>query len=293
MILLTGFTGNTGSIVLEKLLKTVPANQIVGITRNTDYFNKHNICVENVALEDEQGVEQLFKKYNFTGIIHIANIRYSPLLMSLANKYKVPKIVLVHTTGIYSKYRAYSKLYKEIEGKILSNSYPNTSYTILRPTMIYGNERDHNMHKLIKFLAKYPVFPVFGDGRALMQPVHVEDLADGIIRAYEKDIANNKDYDLSGGSVVEYRQVLNLITAELNKKVIFIYIPIKLAIFAAKVYNALFGKRAIITVEQVERLQEDKSYSNEKARLELGFSPRPFEQGIVEEINLMKKKGLI
>lgn len=62
MILLTGFTGNTGSIVLEKLLKTVPANQIVGITRNTDYFNEHNIHVENVALEDEQGVEQLFKK---------------------------------------------------------------------------------------------------------------------------------------------------------------------------------------------------------------------------------------
>ena len=292
MILVTGFTGNTGSIVLENLLKDNDSANIIGISRDNEYANRYGINIENIALEKSEGLKKVFIKYPITKIIHIANIRHSPIIMELANEYKIEKIVLVHTTGVYSQYRDYSSLYKEIEDKILNSSYTNTSYVILRPTMIYGNERDHNMHKLVKFLKKFPVFPVFGDGSALMQPVHVEDLADAIYRAHNLPEIKNEDFDLSGGSVVEYKKVLSLISGGLNKKVLFLFIPIKLAIFSAKIYNKLF-KRAIISVEQVARLQEDKAYPNEKACSLLGWNPRSFEEGILQEIELLKAKKVI
>lgn len=292
MILITGFTGNTGSFVLERLIKEYNASDIIGITRNGNFHNQYGIQIENTALENSEELRRVFQKYSISRIIHIANIRYSPIIMQLADEYKVDKVVLVHTTGVYSKYRDYSTLYKEIEQKILISSYKNTNYVILRPTMIYGNERDHNMHKLIKFLRKFPVFPVFGNGSALMQPVHVEDLADAISKAHSQDGINNEDFDLSGGSVVEYKEVLKLISDGLNKKVLFLFIPIKFAIFSAKIYNKLF-KRAIITVEQVERLQEDKAYPNDKARSLLGWTPRNFDEGIRQEIELLKAKKVI
>jgi len=292
MILITGFTGNTGSIVLGKLLENNEHSKIIGISRDNGYANKYGMNIENIALENSKDLKSIFDKYPITKIIHIANIRYSPIIMELADQYNIDKVVLVHTTGVYSKYRNYSSLYKEIEQKILNNSYKNTNYVILRPTMIYGNERDHNMHKLIKFLNKFSLFPVFGDGSALMQPVHVEDLADAIYLAHNQPDINNEGFDLSGGSVVEYKKVLSLIANGLNKKVLFLYIPMKLAILCAKIYNRLF-KRTIITVEQVERLQEDKAYPNDKARKLLGWTPRKFEEGIRQEIELLKAKKVI
>lgn len=293
MILLTGWTGNTGSLVLERLLERgISPERIVGITRREMPANPFRISQETVHLEDERAISGLFEKYKFEAIIHIANIRYSPLFMKLADRYRVPRVILVHTTGVYSKYNEYSNKYREIEADILSQEYSNTSYTILRPTMIYGNDKDHNMHKLIRFLSKRPVFPIFGDGSSLMQPVHVEDLANVIMQAYDKNDIRNEDYDVSGGTVVSYQEVLKLIVKHLNKKVWFLHIPIPLAIGVARVLGILF-KKAPIRVEQVKRLQEDKVYSHEKAVKQLGYRPRSFADGIEEEIRMMKNKGMI
>ena len=273
MILITGFTGNTGSFVLSKLLNSYESTEIIGLTRSENYRNEHDINVVIGELSQPKSINKIFNENKISGIIHIANIKYSPLIMEMASQYKVRRVVLVHTTGVYSKYREYSKLYKEIESEIMNKVYPETSYVIVRPTMIYGNERDYNMHKLIKFLDRYPVFPVFGDGSALMQPVHVEDLADAIIVAFQNTAIQNEDYNLSGGSVIEYKKILSIITNELRKKVFTVHIPMKMAIIAAEIYNKTFSK-AILTVQQVERLQEDKAYSNNKAKKMLNFNPK-------------------
>ncbi|GAX92055.1 NAD-dependent epimerase/dehydratase family protein [Effusibacillus lacus] len=292
MILITGWTGNTGSFVLKKIREKFPHKEIIGISRSHNGQKNEGILVEIADLSKEDQVRAVFEKYRFETIIHIANIRYSSLLMQLANTYRVPHIIMVHTTGIYSKYQAYSSLYKEIEESILKKSYENTTFTILRPTMIYGNSRDHNMHKLIRFLARSPVFPVFGDGSAVMQPVHVEDLAAAIVACVNNEKAKNKDYDLSGGTVVTYKEILQMIIGLLQKKVIFFHVPLKLAIGLASIYGKL-SKKPLISVEQIERLQEDKSYPFDKAAADLNYHPRSFFEGIKQEISELKKEGLI
>ncbi|XKE94022.1 NAD-dependent epimerase/dehydratase family protein [Metaplanococcus flavidus] len=292
MILITGFTGNTGRLVLKKLAATEKPQNLIGISRTALKENPFGIISEVGDLNDFDFLNKLFSKYPINSIIHIANIRYSPSILNKANEYGVEKVVLIHTTGVYSKYRSYNALYQEIEEKIMKMSYPHTNYIILRPTMIYGNHRDHNMHKLIKFINTIPVFPVFGDGSALMQPVHVEDLASATISAHNSKYINNEDFVLSGGSVVTYKEVITTIKDELGKKTKLFYIPIKLAVFGAGILSKMFSK-PIISVEQVKRLQEDKAYPNEKARKLLNYNPRSFNEGIVQEINLLREKGII
>ena len=56
------------------------------------------------------------------------------------------------------------------------------------------------------------------------------------------------------------------------------------SILAARVYNAI-DSNAIISVEQVLRMQEDKAFDYEDAIRDFGYSPVSFEDGIVEEVN--------
>lgn len=292
MILITGWTGNTGSFVVRNVQERFPDATIVGISRSTRDSGLPNVIAEAADLADEGAVERIFAKYPVELVLHIANIRYSPLLLRLANTYRVPHIILVHTTGVYSKYRAYRALYQEIEQAVLRSPGQTTRWTILRPTMIYGNHRDHNMHKLIRFLARFPVFPIFGDGSAVMQPVHVEDLAAAIVGCIENPRVKNRAYNLSGGSVVTYRQVLLLITTLLRRKVLFVPVPHRLAVSLVSLYGRLV-REPRITVEQVERLREDKSYSHEAAKADLGYHPRTFEEGIRQEIVALREAGVI
>lgn len=286
MILVTGLTGNTG----HAFLKHCPHKSIVTVSRKRQNFSSNIIC-EQGDLADEVFVESLFQRYEFSEIIHIANIRYTELLVSLAEKYHVPRIIAVHTTGIYSRYRTCNALYQEIEQRLYNQPLKHTSYVILRPTMIYGNERDHNMQKLIRFLNQSPVFPLFGDGQSLMQPVHVDDLAHAIYTIHQRPDIQNDHFDLSGGSILTYEAVVRFITQELHRRVQIVRMPFHAALSLIQLYNLI--PKPMIKTEQVLRLQEHKAYSHAKAARKFNYAPRSLEEGLREEVKILKQKGII
>ena len=156
--------------------------------------------------------------------------------------------------------------------------------------MIYGSSRDRNMYKLIKFIDKFPVFPIFGSGNNLMQPVTARDLA----IAYQQVLNNkqtciNQNYNLSGQYPIKYKQLIKEVASQLDKKIILIHIPIKLSY-----YTVLIGKRLIpgfpLNEEQVLRMQEDKDFTHLKAEKEFKYNPMSFEEGIKIEVNEFKNK---
>jgi uncharacterized protein YbjT (DUF2867 family) len=59
----------------------------------------------------------------------------------------------------------------------------DVSYSIVRPTWIFGGGRDILANNIAWILRHMPIFLVPGDGRYLVQPVHVDDLAQICIRA--------------------------------------------------------------------------------------------------------------
>ncbi len=155
--------------------------------------------------------------------------------------------------------------------------------------MIYGNQRDRNMWKLINYLNKNKFFPIFGSGKNLLQPIYSKDLGYAyldVIRHKEKTF--NKQYNLSGLDSIQYKNLLNIISLKLNKKTIFIKIPIKLSLIIVYLLNIIpnFIFKSPVKVEQVKRMMEDKNFSNKKARNDFNFSPISICQGISEEIKL-------
>lgn len=292
MLYVTGITGHSGKWFLKRLEAENYQEEIRCAMRHTkedapekyELFSdtKLNISFAIGDLEDENFLQESLEGVDT--IVHIASISLSEKLIDAAIEAGVKWAILVHTTGRFSQFKSASAGYIQIEDGILQKR-DKIDITILRPTMIYGSSGDRNMYRLVTYLDHHKLFPVFGDGSNLMQPVHAKDLGnayyDVLIRA---DITKNKEYNLSGKEPVTYGHIIKIISKYLNKKTKLINIPFSLSVTATKIYNGILGKHAIISVEQVLRMKEDKAFSHEAAAKDFGYSPYAFDEGIKMEV---------
>ncbi|HHV77978.1 MAG TPA: NAD(P)H-binding protein [Syntrophothermus lipocalidus] len=289
MLFITGVTGLTGRFLIDSLREagyTGPIRCLVRVHSDVSWITDGKV---ELHFGDVADVESL--KSGLTGVagvIHLVNIRFSPQIIEACHSAGVKRVVIVSTTGIYSKYRECSEEYRRLE-KIIEGS--GLDYTIIRPTMIYGNQRDKNIHKLVRIVDKYPVIPVVGDGRALMQPIYARDLAKAIAQAYLRPVAIGKAYNVAGKNPIRYIEMLKLIADTLKKKRIFLHVPYGVALLAGFIGGKL--NNSLIDVEKVKRLREDKTFDYSDAVKDLDFDPIPFEEGIQLEVNALREAGLI
>lgn len=296
-ILLTGATGHSGKWFINRLIDEKYSGELVCLIRSGRSALELQNSSLNYSVIKGDASDPVALDIAMDGVdvlIHIAGIQISKNVMAAAIRNGVQWAILVHTTGRFSKYKSASAEYIEIEEEILKKRSENLSITILRPTMIYGSQKDVNMHKLIKYLNKHKAFPLFGKGDNLMQPVHARDLGNAYYDILIKpEVTKNKEYNLSGKRPVTYKDIIKITSSALNKRVFIIPIPFWISLLAAKVYNFMLGQKAIISVEQVLRMQEDKAFPYEEAAKDFGYDPIDFQEGIREEIELMRRDGLI
>lgn len=293
MILVTGITGHTGKYFIEELVKNNHKEKFRCIIRNNEsekILKKSGINYE-VAIGDLNDIDFLEQACKgIDTIVEIYNIRYSLNVLNAALKNNVKRIIFVHTTGIFSKYKMASAEYKRIEKEVIEKAKNKIDITILRPTMIYGDICDHNISKFIKMMDKMRIYPMIAGGKAEIQPVNARDLG----RAYYQVLVNpentrNKFYNLSGEKPITIKNMLKLILQKLNKRTIFIPIPMWISVSLAYILKvATLGKKDI--VEKVLRMGETRVFSNEDARQDFGYTTINFEEGIEKEVEQYKKK---
>jgi len=227
-------------------------------------------------------------------LVHIAGIFYSEQIVK-ASANKVRRIIFVHTTGIYSKYKAAGKEYRRIDDFVIKNCEKNgILYTILRPTMIYGDLSDQNMIKFIKMVDSFPLMPMVGSGCYGLAPVHYGDLGKAYFDVLcQEEKTCYKQYDLSGKDAILLVDLFRLIAKKLEKKQIrFIRVPYCLSLtFAWLLFLVSIGQ--LDYREKVQRLCEDRVYPHLDATKDFQYHPRSLEAGIGEEVQkyLDHKKG--
>jgi len=288
MLLVTGITGHTGRYFLQELINHNYEGKIrcvVRETSNTEILRNSGLDIEIVTgdLNDKFFIAKIMKGVDT--VFHIYNIHHSLDVIKAAIDNRVQRAVLVHTTGIYSKYKSASEEYIRIESEVIKKAKDNLVLTILRPTMIYGDMCDHNMSKFIKMIDRMKIYPLIYGGKGLIQPVNARDLG----KAYydvlvNPEITANKQYDLSGDKPITVKEALVIISHKLGKNTIFLSVPMKLSVFAAYVLKILtLGKFDI--VEKVLRMGEDRAYSHELAKKDFNYCPITFDEGIGIEID--------
>ena len=148
--------------------------------------------------------------------------------------------------------------------------------------MIYGAPGDRNLSRLLALLPRVPVLPVPGGGRQLQQPVHVADVADAVLNAVERPAAAGHCYDVAGPEPFSFAELLQICVRAAGSQTRFIRVPLAPLVTAVRCYEML-SARPRIRAEQLQRLAEDKAFAVDDAVRDLGYSPRPFTEGILAE----------
>jgi nucleoside-diphosphate-sugar epimerase len=234
-------------------------------------------------LRDEEFVNLIME--NVGTILHIAGIHTSLNIVRSAVKKNIKRIILVHTTGIYSKYKSANKEYLSIEHEIYSLiKDKGINLTILRPTMIYGSINDNNIIIFIKMVDKLHFFPVVNHANYFLKPVHEKDLGEAYYQVLiNEESTKNKSYNLSGKNPILLIDIFKTIGVYLGKKNIFVSIPFPVALCGGWIiYIISIGR--IDYREKIQRLVEQRVFDHSEATKDFGFSPIEFKEGIKEEV---------
>lgn len=292
ILAVTGITGHTGRFFLQELFE----NRFNGTVRcllretsNTAALDDSGLNVEKVVgnLTDGQSLDELTRGADV--VLHITNIRYSLAVLRACIKNHVSRVVLVHTTGIYSQHKMAAGEYQQIEMELFELlKGTEIDVTILRPTMIFGDLCDHNIHQFIKMVDKLPFMPEINRGTGRLQPVNARDLGKAYWQAVQASHLPEIGYTVSGERSITMHEVFELIGTYLGKKMVFVSCPMRLGVFFARALKFVTGGKRDF-VEKVLRMGEDRDYDHDAATRDFGYMPEPFEMGLKREVEEYKR----
>ncbi len=157
--------------------------------------------------------------------------------------------------------------------------------TILRPSIVFGPE-DHFFNRFAGLATLSPALPLIGGGATRMQPVFVGDVAQAVARALIDPAAASRSFELGGPSVRSFRELMQLMLAEIGRPRLLLAVPWTAAEAIGFGGDLLAALRATfpmlpepqLTSDQVRMLRVDNVVAPGAAGLpDLGVTPTPLE----------------
>jgi nucleoside-diphosphate-sugar epimerase len=288
-VVVTGATGFTGTYTIPLLLKNnIKVRCLVRNTSNIDLISKSDVELIYGDLNDQASIERAFEGVH--ALINIASLGFGHArnVVQAAVRKNIQRAIFISTTALFTRLNARSKSVRLNAEDIIKKS--GLDYTIIRPTMIYGSSMDRNICRLIKFINRWPIFIVFGNGTYLQQPVFVEDVSSAIMGALLSAKTSGKSYNIAGAVPVTFNQMIDTLFTALNRKIYKIHIPAS-PIVSVLEYAERLGLHFPIKAEQVLRLNEDKRFDYTDAKNDFGYNPICFSEGVRKEIMEMRRSG--
>ena len=151
-------------------------------------------------------------------------------------------------------------------------------WTIFRPSIIYG-PGDEFVNMLAAMVRRYPVTPVIGNGLQRLQPIPVEQVAEGFARAVGLESTAKHIYPVGGPDMVTMRRLLDLIGVAVGRsRVRKLHVPIGFIRPLARVFHRVPGFP--LTPDQLLMLEEDNVCDPEPFFATFGLTPVPLVAGL-------------
>jgi nucleoside-diphosphate-sugar epimerase len=160
--------------------------------------------------------------------------------------------------------------------KIAAEDIVTTSglrYTIVRPTLVYGEIGGLEFDMYLAYLKKYPIVPFIGSGASVKRPVFVGDVNDAMLALCDNEKAIGKTYNLSGGeaiSMIDFTK-LCLRGLGLSHKPI-VHIPVWLCMVIARIM-ALVMNDPPLKWQVIAGITQDANLDPSDTMNDLGYKP--------------------
>lgn len=189
----------------------------------------------------------------------------------------------LHMSALGTRPGAVSRYHKtkwEAEEVVRSSGL---AFTIFRPSLIYG-AHDQFVNQFAQMSRWSAVLPVMGQGT--FQPIPVELVAQSFVRAIDEPLAVGQTYDLVGGEILTFEEILDQILSVTGRKRLKMPMPLPFSLGLAGIlkciYPTVIGKAPPLNRDQLIMLQEQTIGSPQPAWTLFGFKPEPFKDGIAK-----------
>ncbi|MDO8902013.1 MAG: complex I NDUFA9 subunit family protein [Phenylobacterium sp.] len=164
---------------------------------------------------------------------------------------------------------------------------------ILRPSIVFGPEDDF-FNRFAAMAVMSPALPLIGGGKTRFQPVFVGDVARAVSVAVTDPDCAGQTYELGGPAILTFRQLLELVLSETQRRRILLPLPFGVANLIGQVGNlvALTPLAPPLTSDQVAQLKVDNVANPALPGLaELGVSPTAVESVVGAYLYRFRKGG--
>jgi len=127
------------------------------------------------------------------------------------------------------------------------------SYTIFRPTVIFGKE-DILINNIAWFVRHFPIFGIPGSGLYGVRPIYVEDMARLVVDSVDQ--SGNSVLNAIGPETFTFEELVRLVAQQVGSSVRLVHLPMTLAYLATLVSGWFVGD-TILTWEEYQGLMGD------------------------------------
>ena len=150
-------------------------------------------------------------------------------------------------------------------------------YAIVRPTFFFGGRRDILANNIAWILRRMPVFVVPGDGRYLVQPIHVDDLARICLRAAHG--RGGVIMDAAGPDTMSFEELVRAIRDAVGRRTPILHAP-PAALAAVARALGLVVRDVVLTADEIRGLTSGLLVSHQPPLGHISFfewlnEPRP------------------
>src|SRR5688572_1670744 len=170
---------------------------------------------------------------------------------------------------------------------VVRQAFPGA--TIGRPGAMFG-PGDALFGTLADIVRLLPVVPLIGGGRTRLQPVYVEDVAEGIVRMLADRGTAGQTYELAGPGVYTLRELVGFALRLMDKRRLLVPVPFAVAETQARLFE--FLPSPPLTTGQVDLLRADNLASGALPGFrDLDIRPKPIEDIVPTYIGRLRTPG--
>jgi uncharacterized protein YbjT (DUF2867 family) len=292
MLLLTGATGQVGSALLGRLL--AEGKPVRCLVRDPRRLGARRVRVQ-IALGDladppsfrnaMRGVDTVVHlaasiRDQRRGSIEELNGIATWRMVQAAERAGVERFLFCSALGASTHHRV-----RFFRAKALAEQAVRAAElraTVLSPSIVYAP--GDRWLTLLERLALLPLMPVSGRGRALYQPIWVEDVADCLMGALRGPRAGEtasgapapRDFELAGPQTLSHTDIVRLVLRSLNRRRPLMHVPTPIVSRALRLLESAAGARAFATWDEAELMEVPMISPRGTADAErLGVSPQP------------------
>jgi len=301
-----GGTGFIGSYILESLVNNSYQPTVLVREKSMPNLPKiKNIEIVTGKLDCSQSIHDTIK--NCETIIYSIGIikefpsrgvtfsklhfEYFKNIVDISLKYKIKKIIYISANGVNNTGTGYQTSKYDAEQYLIENY---TNWTIFRPSVVFGDPKDKMefvtqlkediIDKFIPAPLFFRINPFKYNTFFKSNPVHVQDLAELVVKSIDSTNAKSQIYQVGGPIQASWSSMLKAISHVVGKRKLSLPVPISIVQFIATIFDKL--NVLPITAVQIRMLKENNICNSESIFHDFGIKPTGFNADSIKYLNI-------